>query len=337
MILSPCTEKRRAETDGLRAVRAELAVLLLGLPCLGGCGRSLVSRPHAIPVILDTDIGGDVDDAWALAFLLACPELDVKLIVSDSRNTVEKARIIAEFLQAAGRVDIPIGIGARSAGTTSSESWAAAYPGKVHADGVQALIDTIMASRTPVTLVAIGPVGNLEVALEREPRIVNHARLIVMGGSIGKQEQGEPGFLEYNVAQNPKAAQKAYAAAWDVTMTPTDTAGKVQLEGEDYARVRDADNPMARLVMEQYRLWNQKQTKHARDISRTSSTLWDTVAIYLAFDQGFCRMRDIKLRVTDKGITQPSPDGKLTHVAIEWKGLGAFHKLLAERIATFRP
>ena len=89
--------------------------------------------------------------------------------------------------------------------------------------------------------------------------------------------------------------------------------------------------------MEHYRIWNRQQTKHARDVERTSSTLWDTVAIYLAFDESLCRMRDIKLRVTEEGITQPNADGKLTHVAIEWKDLDAFHKLLAERISRYQP
>jgi inosine-uridine nucleoside N-ribohydrolase len=166
---------------------------------------------------------------------------------------------------------------------------------------------------------------------------VDKARLIVMGGCIGKQEQGEPGFPEYNVKKNPKAAQKAYGAGWDVTMTPIDTAGKVVLEGEYYGLVRDAQNPVARLLMEQYRSWNAKQTKYARDITRSSSILWDTIAIYLAFDDKFCRMRDIRLRVTDEGITKPAEDGKLTHVAIEWKDLDAFYKLLAQRIANYRP
>jgi inosine-uridine nucleoside N-ribohydrolase len=324
-------KKQRIEILGLRLN------LVLALLWACGCGTPVFATPRPIPVILDTDIGGDIDDAWALSFLLASPELDVKLIVSDSHDTLEKAKIISEFLQQAGRVDIPIGIGVKgAAGIDSKETWINAYPGKVHLDGVQAIIDTIKNSKEPITLLAIGPVPNLELALEREPRIVEHARLIVMGGSIGKQEQGEPGFPEYNVAQNPKAAQKAYSAGWDVTMAPTDVAGKIQLEGEDYALVRDAQNPMARLLMQQYRLWNSKQTKYARDITRTSSTLWDTVAIYLAFDERFCRLRDIKLTVTDKGITKPIPDGKLTHVAIEWKDLASFHKLLAQRIANYR-
>ena len=105
----------------------------------------------------------------------------------------------------------------------------------------------------------------------------------------------------------------------------------------EHSRVDVREYPMARRLMEHYRVWNQKQTRHARDVSQTSSILWDTVAIYLAFDDSLCRMRDIKLRVTDKGITQPSADGKLTHVAIEWKDLDAFHRLLAERISSYKP
>ena len=49
----------------------------------------------AIPVILDTDIGLDVDDVWALVFLLRCPELDVKLITTATGDTRYRARLVA--------------------------------------------------------------------------------------------------------------------------------------------------------------------------------------------------------------------------------------------------
>ena len=64
-----------------------------------------------IPVILDTDIGFDIDDTWALGLLLKCPELDVKLITTSSDNTPIKAKLVAKFLEIVGRTDIPIGIG----------------------------------------------------------------------------------------------------------------------------------------------------------------------------------------------------------------------------------
>lgn len=64
-----------------------------------------------IPVILDTDIGGDIDDTWALGLLLKCPEFDVKLITTSTDNTPLKAKLVAKFLEIVGRTDIPIGIG----------------------------------------------------------------------------------------------------------------------------------------------------------------------------------------------------------------------------------
>ncbi|MFW9880600.1 MAG: nucleoside hydrolase, partial [Candidatus Thorarchaeota archaeon] len=66
---------------------------------------------NKIPVILDSDIGLDIDDTWALGLLLKCPELDVKLISTVSRNTHIKTRLVAKFLEIANRTDIPLGIG----------------------------------------------------------------------------------------------------------------------------------------------------------------------------------------------------------------------------------
>ena len=119
-----------------------------------------------IPVILDTDIGSDIDDTWALAMLLRSPELDLKLVLTDTGNTTYRAQVAAKVLQAAGRTDIPIGIGLHTYDETGAqEPWVAgytldAYPGPIHTDGVAALIKTIMSNPEPVTLICIGPVPN---------------------------------------------------------------------------------------------------------------------------------------------------------------------------------
>ena len=73
------------------------------------------ARPSRIPVILDTDIGDDIDDTWALVMLLKSPELDLRLVVTDFGDTVYRARLVAKLLQVAGRTDVPIGIGIRQA------------------------------------------------------------------------------------------------------------------------------------------------------------------------------------------------------------------------------
>jgi hypothetical protein len=67
-----------------------LMALLAGMPCFVMVSSSAANEPQPIPVILSTDIGGDVDDVWALSFMLASPELDVKLVVSDGHSTAKK-------------------------------------------------------------------------------------------------------------------------------------------------------------------------------------------------------------------------------------------------------
>ncbi|MHC4796055.1 MAG: nucleoside hydrolase [Planctomycetota bacterium] len=319
-----------------------IAVTVGQLGCAGiGLTKSRLSGPRRIPVIYDTDIGGDIDDTWALSFLLASPELDLKLVVTDTHNTEGKAKIVAKLLERAGRTDVPVGIGLKLGDNIGRQApWIknydlTKYPGKVHKDGVQAMIDTIMKSPEPITLIAVGPVPNLREALKREPRIAQKARLVVMGGSVEIKYGRKKGrCAEYNVRHKPKAAQAAYGADWDVTMTPLDTADFVILKGENYAKVSEADNPLAKALIENYLIWS-KRAGGKKPPPPRSSTLFDTVAVYLAFATELCEMRDIHLRVDNKGFTVPDPKGKLTHVAMKWKDLDAFKKLLADRLANY--
>ena len=72
----------------------------------------------AIPVILDTDIGSDIDDTWALAFALRCPELDLRLVVTDRGHPQYRAKLACRILEAAGRTDIPVALGPEWEGNT---------------------------------------------------------------------------------------------------------------------------------------------------------------------------------------------------------------------------
>ena len=216
----------------------------------------------AIPVIFDTDICDDIDDTWALALLLRSPELDLKLITTAVGNTEAKAKVVAKFLEAVGRTDIPVGIGVvQSQGSHRQTGWAAdydlsAYPGHVHRDGVQALVDTVMKSPDRITIIAVGPLPNIAAALQREPRIANKADFVGMYGSIcrgyGSPDRPEP---EYNVKADVKAAQAVFTAPWTMTITPLDTCGLVQLEGQNYQRVLSKKCPLTETLIDNYRAW----------------------------------------------------------------------------------
>jgi len=291
-----------------------------------------------IPVILDTDIGGDIDDTWALGMLLKSPELDLKMVVADTGDTVYRAKIIARMLEIAGRTDVPVGIGLRQPARDYPQApWVdgyelARYPGKVFEDGVEAMIRLLMDAPEPITLICIGPVPNIGAALEREPRIAARTRFVGMHGSIRRQHDGKEGAIaEYNVVTDVPACQKAFSAPWQqMRITPLDTCGRVRLTGEPYKKARDATDPVARAVIENYRIWAKAHSWS--DAETASSILFDTVAIHLAYSTRYLVMEKMRLRVTDDGFTVPDANAREMNVAIDWADLPAYETFLANRM-----
>jgi len=295
----------------------------------------------AVPVILDTDIGDDIDDTWALGLLLGRPEVEVKLVVTDYGNTPEKTRLVAKILDTLGRTDVPIGMGVKTNDKAINQrAWLegydlASYKGTIHEDGVQALIDTINAAPAPITLLTIGPVPNIKAALERDPGIAKKARVVAMAGSVyqGYGEAPKPACPEWNVRADVASYRALFAAPWPVTITPLDGCGQMILRGERYARVANSDAPLARTVIENYNAWTHR-SRHPAD---ASSVLFDTVAIYLAFNElgfaeSFCEMKDLKLSITDDGKTVPDDNGRPVRCHLGWKDRDAFEELLVNAL-----
>jgi inosine-uridine nucleoside N-ribohydrolase len=298
-------------------------------------------KPTALPVIFDTDIGNDIDDTWALGFLLKCPELDLKLAVGDRGRAPYRAKLLAKFLQCVGRTDVPVGIGLdiKPKGLGRQVEWVKdydlkSYPGKVFEDGVQAIIDTIMKSDRPVTLICVGPVPNIAAALKREPRIAQRARFVGMDGSLRKGYDGQDKpTAEANVKCDPKACQAAFAAPWAVTITPLDTCGLVTLSGEKYRRIRDSKDAVASTIITNYRIWAAAGSAPNPDMAEAhSSVLFDTVAVYLAFRHDYCVMEKLGVRVTDDGFTVEDPAARVLNVATSWKDLDAYEEFLVQRL-----
>jgi inosine-uridine nucleoside N-ribohydrolase len=326
-------------------LRSWLSLILLAsaLWFVTGCatGRHSESHGAGIPVILDTDIGDDIDDTWALEFLLRCPELDLKLAIGDNGKPQYRAKLLAKLLVTAGRGDVPVGIGL-DVNPKKSERQAAwigdydlkKYPGKVYPDGVQAMIDTIMESKQPVTIIAIGPVQNVAEALKREPKIASRARFVGMHGSVkvGYGDNSKP-VAEFNVRAAAQACQAVFAAPWPITITPLDTCDKVTLMGERYQQVYRSQDPVASTIIANYRIWaDARGMGSPAGFPTRSTTLFDTVAVYLAFSQAWCGMEELGIRVTDDGFTVPDPAAKRVNVAMTWKNLDAFEDFLVQRL-----
>ena len=311
-------------------------LLLIILNCVF-IAAALLARPAAAKtaVILDTDIGDDIDDTWALAMLLKSPELDLKLVTTTCGKAEYRAKLVAKLLTIAGRGDIPIGLGEGGHdGSGGQQAWVedyklSDYHGTVHQNGVAAIIDLIEVSQQPITVISIGPSHTLAAALKLKPAIASKAFFVGMQGSVFKGYDGGPVSAEWNVKANVAAAKTVLSAPWKkVTITPLDTCGLVVLSGERFQKLVKSDDPLVKALMENYRIWAKKSRVGQLN---SSSVLFDTVAVYLAYpDTKLLKQETLPIRVTDEGFTQVDPKGRKMAVATAWKDLDGYRDRLVE-------
>ena len=224
--------------------------------CLAAGG----AKAGAIPVILDTDIGDDIDDSWALTMLLKSPQFDVKLVTTSCGKAEYRAKIIAKMLIIAHRTDVPIGFGEGGRdGVGPQQPWVqdcklTDYPGKIYQDGTGAMIDLINRSPQPITVISIGPLHTMAAVLGRQPQIAAKASFVGMHGSVRR------GGTEYNVTANVPAAQKVLSAPWrQITITPTDTCMLVTLSGQRFQTLKGSRDPRTQALLDTYRVWAGKK------------------------------------------------------------------------------
>ena len=298
-------------------------------------------RDKPIPVILDTDIGNDIDDNWALGLLLKTPELAPKLVLSCTGDTEYRALVAAKFLDRAGRPEIPVAVGVPAPEQPAPETlreWlgtytASDYPGEVRCDGLEEMARTVADEPGETTVIGIGPLTNLAIFCRHYPGLVSKCRLVAMLGSIYRRHDGESGpIAEYNVKIDIPAAQTVFAAPWrEIVITPLDHCGLIQLDGERYRSVKESADPVAAQIISCYRAWRASfgQTGEATE----TSTLYDTAAVHLAWTDAFTQFETLPLVVDDPGFTRISPRyGRPVKVAVGWNNLDGYLDFLAARL-----
>ena len=262
-------------------------------------------------VILDTDIGGDIDDTWALGVLLNSPELELKAISTVSGDTRYRGEICAKMLRIAGHKPIPIGLGPVKGGKTyfqPQREWLDdPIPDEDRScftdDAVQLIVDIVNASHEPVILFAIGPLSNLSELVQRSPETAKKIDLILLGGSVYKAY-----FGEYNIIYDLSASRTVFQAQWhSFTLSPLDTCGDIYLRGDHYRKLLDSDSPLCHAVLDNYFIWKNAR-RHLKndppcDPAIESSLICDTAVIALAVRPDLAEFRMLPLSVSDNGET----------------------------------
>ncbi|HEY6497084.1 MAG TPA: nucleoside hydrolase [Trebonia sp.] len=203
------------------------------------------------PIILDCDPG--IDDALAIAFATASPEIDLVGLTTVAGNvgldkTTANALAVASFV---GATDVPVTPGSPvpllrpqlDAGDVHGESGLGGAvlprPARVAEDGhaIDYIIDTVGAARGEITLVATGPLTNIGLALRREPRLASWVReFVIMGGSASRGNVNHA--AEFNIWADPEAAAIVFGAGWTVRMIGLDVTLRAQATQAVQQRMR---------------------------------------------------------------------------------------------------
>ena len=315
-----------------RILLALAALLLSALRPCAATGQGVPADPAPQLAILDTDIGDDIDDAFALALALRSPELRLLGIETAFGDTDLRARLVDRYLNAVGRFDIPVlaGLSTPRAEGFSQASYARQRPARKHRDAVEFLLGQIRAHPDQITLIAIGPLTNIGAAMQRDPTTFRKLkRVVMMGGSVyhgyrgGNGEPGPPD-AEWNIRCDPAAARALFASGVPVFAMPLDST-QIRLALPELGRILAHGSPLTDQLTLLYHQWT--GTKEWRP-----PTLYDPVAVTYAIRPELCPATPMRLEVDDQGFTRQVNGQPNVQVCLHSDEKG-FLELLSSRIA----
>ncbi len=288
-------------------------------------------------VIIDTDIGDDIDDAFALALALNSPELKVIGVTTTFGNTEMRARLLDRYLASVGRSDIPVFAGpmTKTDNLMTQAAYAKQAPErKNHVDGSLFILRAAEDHPGEITLIGIGPLFTVQRAIERDPAAFKKLkRVVIMGGSIergyGLDAQGKPKppEPEWNIDRDPAGARALLASGVPVIMMPLDST-QVPLDAAKREAIFAHGSPLTDQLTLLYHQWIGGTPNHS-----PTPTLFDPVAVTYTFRPDLCPATPMHIDVDDKGLTTQGKGVPNAQVCLQSDEKG-FLDLLMQRVAT---
>nr|AQQ74539.1 hypothetical protein [uncultured bacterium] len=261
----------------------------------------------ATPVIFDTDIGTDIDDAYALAALIHRPELEVLGITTVSSDAVARARLAAKLLTLAGgewaRVPVYAGLSTPTQYMKQVE-WAAGFeaPNLHDGGGVEFMRREIERRPGEVTIIAVGELTNVAALLESSPGIAPKIRAIaLMGGSVYRgyapDSKPEP---EWNIRSNAKAARTVFTSGVPLLVAPLDSTSDLKLTPGLRVKIFLNASPLNDALASLDQIW-----RHTNHWNGDQPTLFDVLPVELVAPHREYELVPLHLEVTEDGVTRP--------------------------------
>jgi purine nucleosidase len=220
-------------------------------------------QSQSLPVFVDTDIGDDIDDALALALLLCSPEVAVVGISTVFGDTFLRARLAVYLLQTYGYASIPVAAGQAMPllfrHPPSSVCQASVLPADFAPPinpltGPELLIQTAQQYPGQLTLLCLGPLTNVALALQQEPELSSLLRQVFfMGGT------SQLWWPDWNVRSDAEAAHHLLEARFPITMIGINVTASCHLQRSDIEQLHEAKDARLQLLSRLVAAWQDNQ------------------------------------------------------------------------------
>ncbi len=260
-----------------------------------------------IRTILDTDIGTDVDDCLAIAFMLGSPEFAFEAITCVYGDVELRGRMVRKLVALRGHDEIPVYLGARrpllglrdvywegheGEGLLDERDEPVAFPPE-HA--VDVIIRTVMANPGQIHLLAIGPLTNIALAILKEPALATRlAHLTIMGGVVRRPQSLHLPVAEHNIVCDPDAAHVVLTSGAPITLVPLDVTTRCRIRRADVGRLQAVGDPFHDAVAEQV-------TRYPRFAANGETVLHDPLAAAVVIAPDLVEMVPLHVAVETHG------------------------------------
>ena len=297
-------------------VLQRLFLLAFTFPALVSYCRPQTASNSPEKIIIDTDIGDDVDDAFAVALALRSPELQILGITTTFGDTETRAKLVDRLLGETGHSDIPVAAGtpakANNVFTQRAYAEGGTFARASHPKAVDFILQQIRKNPGEITLIAIGPLMNVGALIDRDPEAFRKLRRVVlMGGSINRR-YGDLGYApdrgpepEWNIKNDISSAQKLFASGVPIFVMPLDST---QLKLDEVKReiLFSARTPLTDALKELYHEWGQQ-----------TPTLFDVMTIAYILKPELCPAKPLRISVDEQGYTRATAGAPNAEVCLD--------------------
>jgi purine nucleosidase len=259
-------------------------------------------------IIIDTDIGDDIDDAFALGLALSSPEFEILGVSASFGDTATRAKMLDRMLSELGRSDIPVAMGAPAnvnlnAFTQRRYAEGGQFARASHPGSVDFILDQARKYPGQVTLVAIGPLPNIGAMIDRDPAAFRQLkRVVIMGGNVrplldpyGAAAPIAP-HPEWNIKNDIASAQKLFNAGVPLLVMPLDSTANLKLHEVARTALFAHGTMLTNILAGLYYEW--------RAATRSPTpVLYDPMTLASLLDPRLCPLTPMHIRIDDAGNT----------------------------------